>query len=64
MIKSRRKRWTGHVAHVGQKRNASRILMGKQEEKKPLGRPRRRWEYDIVTDLMNALTGNSSVNTV
>jgi hypothetical protein len=47
-----------------QKRNACIVLMGKQEEKKPPGRPRRRWEYDIVTDLINALTGNNSVNTV
>jgi hypothetical protein len=42
MIKSRRMRWAGHVARMGEKRNAYRILVGKPEEKRPLGRPRRR----------------------
>jgi hypothetical protein len=37
-------RWAGHVARIGEKRNAYRILMGKQEGKRLLGRPRRRWE--------------------
>jgi hypothetical protein len=40
MIKSRRKRWARHVIHMGQKRNACKVLMGKPEGKKPLGRPR------------------------
>jgi hypothetical protein len=40
MIKSRRMRWTGHVARMGEKKNANRILVGKSEGKKPLGRPR------------------------
>jgi hypothetical protein len=39
MIKSRRMRWAGHVARMGEKRNAYRILVGMPEEKKPLGRP-------------------------
>jgi hypothetical protein len=43
MVKSRRIRWVGHVARMGEKRNAYRILMGKPEGKRPLGRPRRRW---------------------
>jgi hypothetical protein len=43
MIKSRRMRWAGHVARMGVKRNAYRILVGKPEGKRPLGRPRRRW---------------------
>jgi hypothetical protein len=43
MIKSKRMRWAGHVTRMGAKRNAYRILMGKREGKKPLGRPRRRW---------------------
>jgi hypothetical protein len=43
MIKSRRMRWTGHEAHIGATRNAYRILVGKPEGKRPLGRPRRRW---------------------
>jgi hypothetical protein len=42
MIKSRRMRWEGHVARIGEKRNAYRILMEKPEGKRPLGRPRRR----------------------
>jgi hypothetical protein len=42
MIKSRRMRWAGHVGRMWEKRNAYRILMGKPEEKRPLGRPRRR----------------------
>jgi hypothetical protein len=44
MIKSRRMRWAGHVASMGAKRNAYRILMGKPEGKRPLGRPRCRWK--------------------
>jgi hypothetical protein len=43
MIKSRRMRWAGHVAQMGEKRNAYRILVGKPEGKRPLGKPRRRW---------------------
>jgi hypothetical protein len=42
MIKSRRMRWAGRVARMAEKRNAHRILMGKPEGKRPLGRPRRR----------------------
>jgi hypothetical protein len=43
IIKSRRMRWEGHVARMGEKRNAYRLLVGKPEGKRPLGRPRRRW---------------------
>jgi hypothetical protein len=50
MIKSRM-RWAGHVAQMGPKRNAYRLLLGKQEGKRPLGRPRRRWVDDITMDL-------------
>jgi hypothetical protein len=42
IIKSRRMRWAGHVARTGEKRNAYRLLMGKPEGKRRLGRPRRR----------------------
>jgi hypothetical protein len=42
MMKSRRIKWAGHVARMGEKRNAYRILVGKLEGKRPLGRPRRR----------------------
>jgi hypothetical protein len=51
MIKSRRMRWAGHVARMGEKRNAFRILVGKPERKRPLGRPRRRWVDNIKMDL-------------
>jgi hypothetical protein len=44
IIKSRRMRWAGHVGHMGKKWNTHRILVGKPEEKRPLGRLRRRWE--------------------
>jgi hypothetical protein len=51
MIKLRRMRRTGHVAPMVEKRNACRILMGKPEGKRPLGRPRRRWVDDLKMDL-------------
>jgi hypothetical protein len=51
IIKSRRMRWTGLVARMGEKRNAYRLLVGKPEGKKPLGRPRRRWVDNIKVDL-------------
>jgi hypothetical protein len=51
MIKSRMMREARHVARMGEKRNAYRILVGKPEEKRPLGRPRRRWVDNIKMDL-------------
>jgi hypothetical protein len=51
MIKSSRMRWAGHVAGMGEKRNAYRILMGKPEGKRPLRRPGHRWEDNIRMDL-------------
>jgi hypothetical protein len=51
IIKSRRMRWAGHVARMVEKRNAYGILVGKPEGKRPLGRPRRRWENNIKMDL-------------
>jgi hypothetical protein len=51
MIKSRKMLWAGHVARMGAKRNAYRILLGKPEGKKPLRRPRRRWVDNIKMDL-------------
>jgi hypothetical protein len=51
MIKSRRMRWAGHVAQMGETRNVYRILVGKLEKKRPLGRPRRRWVDNIKMDL-------------
>jgi hypothetical protein len=51
VIKSRRMRWAGHVARMGEGRNAYRVLVGRPEGKRPLGRPRRRWEDNIKRDL-------------
>jgi hypothetical protein len=51
IIKPRRMRWAGHVARMGEKRNAYRLLVGKPEGKRPLGRPRRRWVDNIKLDL-------------
>jgi hypothetical protein len=51
MIKSRKMRWTGHLAQFGEKRNAYGILVGKPERKRPLGRPRRRRVDNIKMDL-------------
>ena len=47
VIKSRRMRWAGHVARMGERRGVYRGLVGKPEGKRPLGRPRRRWEDNI-----------------
>jgi hypothetical protein len=50
-MKSRRMRWAGHVARMGEDRNVYRVLVGKPEGKRPLGRPRRRWEDGIKMDV-------------
>jgi hypothetical protein len=52
IIKLRRMRWEGHVARIGEKRNVYRLLVGKPEGKRPLGRPRRSWIDNIKTDLL------------
>jgi hypothetical protein len=51
IIKSRRIRWAGHVARMAEKGSAYRLLVGKPEGKRPLGRPRRRWVDNIRMDL-------------
>jgi hypothetical protein len=51
VIKSRRMRWAGHVARMGEGRGVYRVLIGRSEGKRPLGRPRRRWEDNIKLDL-------------
>jgi hypothetical protein len=50
-IRSRRMKWAWHVAHMGEGRNVYRVLVGKPEGKRPLGRPRHRWENGIKMDL-------------
>jgi hypothetical protein len=52
IIKPRRMGWAGHVARMAEKRNVYTLLVGKPEGKKPLGRPRRRWIYNIKMDLL------------
>jgi hypothetical protein len=51
MIKSRRMRWAGHVARMGEGRVVYRVLVGKPEGKRPLERPRRRWDDNIKMNL-------------
>jgi len=53
VIKSRRMRWAGHVARMGEEREVCRVLVGKPEVKRPLGRPRRRWVNNIRMDLQD-----------
>jgi hypothetical protein len=50
-VKSRRMRWAGYVARMGEERKMYKVLVGKPEGKRPLGRPRRRWEDGIRMDL-------------
>jgi hypothetical protein len=50
VVKSRRMRWAGHVARMGEDRGVHRLLVEKPEEKRPLGRPRCRWEDNIKMD--------------
>jgi hypothetical protein len=50
-VKSRRMRWAGHVAHMGEERKVYKVLVGKPEGKRPLGRPRCRWEDGFRMDL-------------
>ena len=57
VIKSIRMRWAGHVAHMGEGRGVYRALVGKPEGKRPLGRPRRRWEDNIRMDLQEVGLG-------
>ena len=49
--KSRRLRWTGHVARMAERRGADRVLVGKPEGRKPLGRPRSGWKENIKLGL-------------
>jgi len=51
VVKSRRMKWAGHVARKGEGRGVHRVLVGKPEGKRTLGRPRRRWEDNIKMDL-------------
>ena len=57
VIQSRRMRWAGHVARIGEGRYVDRVLVGKPEGKRSIGRPRRRWEDNIKMDLQEVLCG-------
>ena len=57
VIKSRRMRWAGHVARMGEERGVCKVLVWKPEGRSPLGRPRRRWEDNIRTDLQEVGCG-------
>jgi hypothetical protein len=57
VIKSRRMRWAGHVARMGEGRGAYRILVGRPEGRRPLGRHRCRWEDNIKMDLQEVRWG-------
>ena len=57
VVKSRRMRRAGHVARMGEGGEVCRVLVGKPEGKRPLGRPRRRWEDNIKMDLQVVGTG-------
>ena len=58
VIESRRMGWAGHVARMGEGRGVYRILVGKPEGKRPLGRPRRRWEDNVKMDLQEVGCGD------
>jgi len=57
VIKSRRMRWAGHVARMGEERSVYRVLVGKPEGRRPLGRPRHRWVDNIRMDLQEVGCG-------
>jgi hypothetical protein len=57
VIKSKRVRWAGYVARMGEGRGVYRGFVGKPEGKRPLGRPRRRWEDNIKADLQEVGCG-------
>jgi hypothetical protein len=61
-IKSRRMRWAGHLARMGKKRNPYRILVGKPEGRRPLGRPRRRWVDNIKMELRETGWGGNGLD--
>ena len=60
VIKSRRIRWAGHVARLGERRGVYRVLLWKPEGKRTLGRPKHRWENNIKIDLQEVGAWNGS----
>jgi hypothetical protein len=64
VVKSRRMIWVGHVARMGEERVVHRVLVGKPEGKRPLGRPRRRWEDNINMDSQEVGGGGGDLDGV
>ena len=62
VAKSRRMRWTGHVARMGDRRGAYMVMVGRPDGKRPLGRPIHRWEDNIKMDLQK--TGMGSMDSI
>ena len=62
VIKSRRLTWAGHVARMEESRGACRVLVEKTEGRRPLGRPRRRWEYNIKMDFIEEGRGRHGLD--
>jgi hypothetical protein len=58
IMKARRMKWAGHIALMGEKRNANRLLVGKPDRKRPLGRPRRRRVNNIKIDFLEIVSGS------
>ena len=57
VLKSRRMKWAGHMARMGEGEGVHGVLVGKPEGKRPLGKPRRRWEDNIKMDLREVVGG-------
>jgi len=57
LIKSRRMRWAGHIACMGERKGLYRVLVGKPEGKRPIGRPRHRWDDNIKMDIQEVGCG-------
>ena len=62
VVKLRKMRWVGHVASMGESRGAYRVLVGKPEGKRPLGRPRQGWEDIITMDLQEVGSGGQGLD--
>jgi hypothetical protein len=61
-VTSRRMKWAGHVARIGEERELYKVLVGKPEGKRPLGRPRHRWEDGIRMDLREIVLGGCGLD--
>ena len=62
VVKSRKMSWVGHVARMGEEKGMHRVLVGKPDGKRPLGRPRHRWEDNIMMDLQEVGGGGDWID--